>query len=451
MADGELRLTEEIGKITGWLDSLHADQRIPGWAWVVSYREQTRTVHCGGIASALTRRPVTPDLRWQLGSVGKAFTAIALLQLARNGRLNLSDPLRDHLPWAEHLRPDVTVHHLLSHTGGLPSGAEGYPDSRWEIATLGLLGNPQPPGGPFHYSNCGFEALGDVVEAVTGRALESVLEDDVFGPIGMRDARGSVRPEDRDQEVTGHTPRWDDRPWRRDHDQVPEIWFPTSTADGATTATPADLGYYLRFLINGDDDVLHPDDFALLTARHVQSSENHWYGYGIRTDETPHGDTRGHGGAMVASFTDVLVDPVRGIGSALIVNGFGDPWQTNEYLLERLRAAVDARTAPSEPTLEEPKDIVDDGSAPLFAAYVGLYRANNPWQPAYRVLCAEGKVYLVEPVVGVRTELLPRDDGGFDLRDAPPELVRFDTLADGQYLMMDVSGTRYVRARRDPR
>lgn len=443
-------VVHEFDRLSSWLDRLQASQRVPGWTLVLSDREHTLGVHCAGIANATSRRPITPDLRWQIGSVSKVFSAIAVVQLARAGQLELSDPVREHLPWAEHLRPDVTIHHLLSHTGGVTGGLEGYPDSRFETATLGLLGNPRPPGKGFHYSNSGYEAVGDIIETRTGRPLEVVLEQQILGPLGMHQARGSVRSGGRDQEVSGHTPRWDDRPWRRDHDQVPEIWYPTNTADGAITATPEDLACHLRFIMNGNPEVLDPDDFALLKQRHAQSGEHEWYGYGLRTDETANGETCGHSGGMVGTFTDVTVDVERGIGTALVVNGYGDPGTANRYILDCLRAVIDGRPAPKEPVFEQVQEIVDDESNSLYDAHAGLYRAINPWLPAYRVARQDGRLYLVEPIVGNKAELLPRSDGAFGLADAAPELLRFGMLVEGEYLELDVSGARYVRARRDP-
>jgi CubicO group peptidase (beta-lactamase class C family) len=394
---------------------------------------------------------VTPDLRWQIGSVSKAFTATALLQLERAGQLSLTDPVVQHLPWAPHLRPDVTVHHLLTHTAGLPMGSEWGPDSRAETARLGSLGNLQPPGGAFHYSNCGYEAAGDIVETITGQPLDRHLEQAVLAPLGMTTARGAIRSADRGTEVLGHRPPDDDRPWRRDTDQIPDVWLPSCAADGSIAATPEDLARYARFLLNGDSTVLHPLDHERLSQRFVRDEEGH-HGYGLSIIDGPAGRSIGHSGGMVGSYTDVRVDPELGIGCALVINGHGAVSRANAHLLDRLRAAVAGDNPPvyAEPD-PHPEPVDEPLGAPELAPYAGLFRAHNPWLPAVRVIRRNNALALVEPVEGDVKPLVPRLEGGFHLGSVTsPELVTFDLLVEGEYLELDLSGCRYVRARRDP-
>ena len=126
---------------------------------------------------------------------------------------------------------------------------------------------PQPPGSPFWYSNPGYELLGDVIESVTGRPLESYLEEHVLRPMGMTHSAASVVTADHGVDVRGHRPPQDDALWRGQTEQTPDVLFPTCTADGAIAATPEDMGDYLRFLLNrGAEDVLGSDDFARLSA-----------------------------------------------------------------------------------------------------------------------------------------------------------------------------------------
>lgn len=441
----------ELTAVARWLEQWRKQQRIPGLAFVVTDSDRTLTVITSGIADAVTQRPVTDELRWQIGSISKAFTAIALLQLERTGHLTLADPVVRHLPFARHLRSDVTLHHLLTHTAGLPGGSEWCPDSLAETALLGSLGNPQPPGSAYHYSNCGYEAAGDVVEAVTGRPLEHHLEQAVLGPLGMTRARGAIRSADRPHEVLGHRPPDVDRPWHRDVDQIPDLWFPSCTADGAVTATPEDLAVYARFLLHGNGEVLHPLDHERLGQPYVQAPGEGHYGYGLRITTEESGRSIGHSGGMVGSYADVRVDPELGLGCALFINGLGDASETNRYLLERLRAATRGQSMPPAPAVPDAIEQPDEAlSAAELAPYVGLYRAHNPWQPVIRVIRRDGRLATVEPTTGQLDALLPRLEGGFHPGAATsPELVTFDLMVDGRYLVLDASGCRYYRARRD--
>ena len=110
-----------------------------------------------GLADRAGMRALDAGQRWQIGSISKAFSSIAVLQLVREGRLSVDDRIVDLLPWAEHLDPGITLHHLMSHTAGLPGGSEWTPDSLLESARQGTVGAPQPPGSPYWYSNPGYE------------------------------------------------------------------------------------------------------------------------------------------------------------------------------------------------------------------------------------------------------------------------------------------------------
>ncbi len=284
-----------LAETARWVGDWQRLRRVPGVALVVTDSTRTGLVALSGVADAGTRRPLSAEQRWQIGSVSKAFTAIALLQLQAAGQVSVTDPVVAHLPWARHVHQDLRLHHLLTHTGGLPTGSEWSTDSRLETAVQGLVGNPQPPGGGFHYSNCGYEMLGDVVEQLTGVPVEEHLLTHVLRPLGMDGASGSVVAADRTRDVHGHRPPRDDVLWLADTDQVPDQWFPTCTADGSIVATPEDVAVYLRFLLRGETPgVLGREQFDVLRGRHVRVDEAESYGYGLSSYDDV-GRPRGRG------------------------------------------------------------------------------------------------------------------------------------------------------------
>ncbi|MFZ0322719.1 MAG: serine hydrolase domain-containing protein [Actinomycetes bacterium] len=442
-----------IEAAAGWCEQWRERQRIPGAAFVVTDPEATRFVGLSGVADLAGSRALSADQRWQIGSISKAFTAITVLQLAAAGRVQLSDPVTQHLPWAHRLRPDVTVHHLLSHTAGLPAGNLGLTDSMLETATLGALGRPQPPGHGFHYSNSGYEALGDIVEHLTAGPFEDYLESAVLGPLGMAHSQGAVRPDRRGTDVLGHRPPRDDVRWTCSADQQPDLWFPTSTADGSIVSTPDDMARYLRFLLRGcAPGIVTADQFEQLSAQHVQTDDTTWYGYGLETIEDQGGPTLGHSGGMVGLYADVRVDRERGLGTCLMVNGHGNVTAANRYLLDLLRTAAGAVMEPTEPDAWPAPPVDDpapDSLPQAWTAMVGLYRSYNPWAPTLQVAGHAGGLLLVDPVDGTGERLVPVDDTRFAPGHAgSPELVSFDVLVDGRYLTLDVSGATYARVRR---
>lgn len=429
-----------------WVLDWQRNRQIPGVALVVTDRDQTHLVEVSGLAERAGMRKASPEQRWQIGSISKAFTSIAVLQLAEAGRLGLDDPVVTHLPWlSPQLDRGITLHHLMTHTAGLPSGSEWVPDSLLESALQGTVGRPQPAGYRYYYSNPGYELLGDVVEQVTGLPLEQHLEAEVLNPLGMSGATASVVAEDHDRDVRGHRPPDDDRLWSGQCEQAPDAFYPTCTADGAIAATPADMGRYLQFLLRGGaEGVLSGEGFSRLAGRHVDADDG-WYGYGLHTYEKDGRVTFGHSGGMVGMFADVRVDPVAGLGTCMLINGSGDVWNANGYVLDSLCGLEPE--APSWP-LPEPRD---DGSLRSeLQTFVGLFRTYNPWARTLRVIGHEGRLHLADPVEGQTTVLHADGDRVFRVEHPDsPDVVEFDVVVHGRHQKLTVSGCVYGRARRE--
>jgi CubicO group peptidase (beta-lactamase class C family) len=158
-----------------------------------------------GFADVRAGRPVTADTVFRIGSISKTFTAIAVLQLVEQGRLELGDPVNEHLRGfrIEHRpgSPPITIRHLLTHTSGLGE-LRKLTDVARPVIGLGVgPGKPMPtlpelyapvlraelePGAKWAYANHGFAALGQLVEDVAGRPFADHLREAVFEPLGMR-------------------------------------------------------------------------------------------------------------------------------------------------------------------------------------------------------------------------------------------------------------------------
>jgi CubicO group peptidase (beta-lactamase class C family) len=153
-----------------------------------------------GFANLEWRIPNTVRTRFELGSITKQFTALLVLQFVSEGKIKLDGYVSDYLPY---YRPDtggrVTIHHLLSHTSGIPDFIrtpgflEGTASRRRysvrEFAQEHCSGDLQfEPGSKFAYSNSGYFLLGAVLEEVSKKAYEQLLTERIFGPAGMKDS-----------------------------------------------------------------------------------------------------------------------------------------------------------------------------------------------------------------------------------------------------------------------
>jgi CubicO group peptidase (beta-lactamase class C family) len=170
----------------------------PGAAVLVRWRGKTVLRKGYGMANLDLEVPVAPEQVFEIGSVTKQFTAAAILRLAEQGKLELSDPIQKYLPDFPTGDAVITIDQLLHHTSGVPSYT-GMPEwlPRWRedmsLETLiGLFrGKPLdfPPGTSWSYSNSGYVLLGAVIEKVAGRSYEEYVEKELFAPLGMVDSR----------------------------------------------------------------------------------------------------------------------------------------------------------------------------------------------------------------------------------------------------------------------
>ncbi|RKH63117.1 serine hydrolase domain-containing protein [Corallococcus aberystwythensis] len=139
--------------------------------------------------------PVGTDTLFQSGSVGKMFTATALMLQVEAGRVSLSDSVTKYFPDAPATWKPITVRHLLTHTSGIKD-LEGLLDERKDYTEqqfaefIYKLPLEFPAGLRWNYSNSGYVLLGILVNRVAGMTYQEVLARQVFKPAGMKTARG---------------------------------------------------------------------------------------------------------------------------------------------------------------------------------------------------------------------------------------------------------------------
>ena len=170
-------------------------QHVPGVAVAVIQRGQVLKAKGYGVSNLEHHVAVTPETMFQSGSLGKQFTATAVMLQVEDGKLALSDPLTKFFPDAPATWRAITVRHLLTHTSGIPDYTEGMVDMRKDYTEDDLtkfafgLTLEFPPGARWNYSNTGYVLLGIIVHKVSGSFYGDVLATRVFKPLGMTTAR----------------------------------------------------------------------------------------------------------------------------------------------------------------------------------------------------------------------------------------------------------------------
>jgi CubicO group peptidase (beta-lactamase class C family) len=193
---------ETDAKVDAFVRSELQRQRIPGVALGVYRDGQLTKVRGYGLANVEWNAAVTPDTIFQSGSVGKQFTATAVMMLVEEGKVGLDDPIKKYFPDAPETWNDIKVKHLLSHTSGL---SEYESEARTK------------PGGPFYmrldytedelykriadmpmdfktgedwsYRNTNYVLLGILIHRVTGKFYGDFLQERIFRPLGMNRTR----------------------------------------------------------------------------------------------------------------------------------------------------------------------------------------------------------------------------------------------------------------------
>ncbi|HWO70542.1 MAG TPA: serine hydrolase domain-containing protein [Actinomycetota bacterium] len=329
--------------------------------------------------------PLSPETRFQIGSISKSFAALLALQEAEAGRLDLGAPVRRYLPWFEvpsRFAP-IQVHHLLSHTSGLAQGTEFAGDARAALLLLRETEAGFAPGERFLYSNDAYKAVGLVLEEVAGRPYPELLRERVLEPLGMARSEPAITLEGRAGSAPGHRRLFDDRP---DHPSQPLVeapWVPSSTADGSVLSTAEDLCAFARALLSGGRA---PGGRALLSEaalarmlepRAVDPEEpDAPYGFGIRAWREEGRRHAGHTGSMLGHVGRLAVDLEAGVGVAVLLNGGSDRDRLarDELCRFALRAAAALAEGaePPPPPPPPPADLV-----PGAEAFAGRYRAEG--------------------------------------------------------------------------
>ena len=227
----------------------------PGAAVLIMQGNDTIYSRCFGLADVETREPVTFETNFCIASVSKQFSAVALLQLAEEGKLSLSDPLSKFFPEFEApFFRDITLHHILSHTSGIPDARPRddrdfvlYSNDVSSVQYMRTLDRLNfEPGARYEYINPTFQLIYQIVERVTGVPFEKYMHDNIFHRIGMQ----SCFYFDPDRRIAhmAHGYERDSQgvPWR-EYDYGEESFFGTK-ADGALYCSINDFVRWERAL-----------------------------------------------------------------------------------------------------------------------------------------------------------------------------------------------------------
>jgi D-alanyl-D-alanine carboxypeptidase len=414
-------------RIDAFVRALLEAEAVPGLALSVVERSgEARTAYYG-VADLKTRASLGPETLFEIGSLTKAFTAVLLLQLSEERKVDLSAPVTKALPWFGNPPGgrSLTPHDLLTHSSGLATDREDVPTSLY--MTLAARERPLgfAPGSAFHYSNLGYQILGHIAEEVSGLRYAALVRTRIFDRLGMTRSAGAITSDLRPQMATGYVPLWDDRPPFSGEPRAEASWVEYGTGDGCIASTAPDMVRWLRMLLDGGRGptgrLLSDESFASLVTPAIRITPLNatGYSYGFNVRKVDGRTLLRHTGGMLGYTSAVLLDLDSGIAVLALSNLSGSeyrPTDATDFVYRVLLASRKGEPLPAVPSF-------DKSRVPNAAEYAGTFvRADGE-----RIsLVAEGdKLLLVQGERRYPLEARGEDTFRVDHPDFALHLLRF--------------------------
>ena len=291
-----------------------------------------------GLADRASGKLATVNTLYELGSVGKVFTATVLAILHDRRILRIEDPVKKWVPAITRIsRPDgsfddITLEHLATHTSGLPgvpSNVDHLPSFQWKGYSAEDLSSSfantelsHPPGTRLVYSTLGMGLLGHILAVASEKTYETIVEDALLRPLGMRDTVISLRPEQEERYSVGYPE--DDSPG-----PVPYFEYGVLAGGGAHRSTVADMIRFLQAQLGPSKSDSNPLTETVRSELHRvrwQSEDREEPAIALGWFAVPneeHGTTLVHRGRTPGHGAVVAFMPERRVGVVLLTNRGG--------------------------------------------------------------------------------------------------------------------------------
>lgn len=349
----------DFSEIDAYIESEMRVANLPGLALGIVQGE--KIVHLKGYGDTGNGTSVTPQTPFLIGSTGKSFTALAIMQLVEAGKVELDAPVQRYIPWFSIGGNDASVHitvrHLLNHTSGISTATglgyvyEDSSDDALERRVRALADNvlSQPVGAGFQYSNANYETLGLIVQVASGQSYDDYIAEHILRPLKM-DRSFLSTIEAREHGASAGHRFWFSQP-------IP-FEMPYNRAlvpAGLWWSSAEDLTHYLIAQLNDgqyqDASLLSPAGIETLHHPAVRTPENpiiaeEWYGMGWFIREANGLTTISHAGSTPNFHANLVIIPEGQWGIVILMNGENGLQPTH---IMGIAQGVTARLAGREP------------------------------------------------------------------------------------------------------
>ena len=385
-----------------------------------------------GLADTAGMQPIDPGMVLRLGSITKQFTAVAILMLAEEGKLALSDDITRFFPDYPTRGKKITVEHLLTHTSGIASytSRPDYPLTMGRDVTVAQMidsfkNDPLDfePGSAYRYNNSGYFLLGAIIEKVSGMPYAKFLEQRIFVPLGMKDTAYEGLERSGTAHAAGHTPG------PKGFERSAPLSMTQPYAAGSLVSTVDDLARWDAAVSQGR--LLKPASWQrAFTPYTLSDGKPTGYGYGWQVGTLQGVPVVSHGGGINGFSTYALRLPEQKVFVAVLSNADGG--LANPGVVASKAAAITI----GKPFREFREVALD---AATLDRYVGVYEVEKGVTRTFR---REGEVLVMQRSGRPPMRLKAFSQNGFYLPDG---FDWFEFAVDGKGKAGSV--TQYVDGR----
>jgi CubicO group peptidase (beta-lactamase class C family) len=312
----------------------------PGASVIVTRDGKTVLRKAYGMADVAAKLPMQAAMTQRIGSLTKQFTATAILMLADEGKLALSDPITKFLPDYPARGKTITIEHLLTHTSGLvnytskPAFHDQMAQEKKVAEVIDWFKDDaliSAPGSAFAYNNSGYFLLGAVIEKISGLRYGKFVEQRIFVPLGMTQTAFEGMERTPGMRAAGHTAT------SAGFGPSAVISPSLAYAAGALTSSVDDLARWDKAITEGK--LLRPATWArAFTPYTLASGISNQYGYGWYTRSLRGSPALAHGGNSVGYTAYAVRLPRQNVYVALLVNS--DSGMSSPEIVAKKAAAI---------------------------------------------------------------------------------------------------------------
>ena len=392
----------------------------PGLIVGISQDNSTILIKSYGLSDLEKKIPITSQTRFHIASLTKQFTAFAIAQLEREGKLSYQDDIRKYLPLLNDFGKVITIDHLLHHTSGLRSTNrlrllqdDFYDTVLTQKNALQLIYAQKElnfePGSNFGYSNSGYILLATIVENVSNLKFSDWLDQNVFKPLNMNQ---SILVDDYDLVISDRA-----IPYEKKGEEYMQTMGMKWTDYGATGiySTIEDLMKWQTYLHN------------LNYMWSMEESSKSPYAMGLYVIKSTEGVTEEiyHTGAGVGYNSFMAYYPKEKLDVILLSNlNSDDPVKLAEEIIEFIRPKKENEYTKNEPQIELPLEILK--------IYAGSYDAKQ-FKAAFEI--KDNQLYALNPKGS--DVLVALNETTFVIPNTP---VQFEFEKAGHYVLLKMPG-----------